>query len=169
MKKIILMGLVIVSFLVSCGSSSEKKSQSLNVDEDTIPVYVPTEENKQDYFYYPEISIISGTIKIESFFGPPGYGENPETDSREDAYILHLDNSINVISKDKEPEEGDYNFTKYNIYKIHVTSSSTTEVKLTNYINKKVRLTGTFSGSFSGHHHADVIMEVEKVEESLGE
>lgn len=119
--------------------------------------------NQQDYYYESTVSIISGTIKIETFFGPPGYGENPQTDSREDSYILNLDNSINVISKSKEIEEGDFNSTKYNVSKIQLTSTS--GVKLTNYKNKFVRLAGTFFGSHTGHHHTDVLMDVKKIEE----
>jgi ketosteroid isomerase-like protein len=121
-----------------------------------------TTANQQDYYYEPTVSIISGTIKIETFFGPPGFGENPQTDSREDSYILNLDNSINIISKSKDIEEGDFNSTKYNIAKIQLTSTS--GVKLTNYKNKFVRLTGTFFGAHTGHHHTDVLMDVKKIE-----
>lgn len=120
------------------------------------------EGNKQDYFYEPSVSIILGTIKIESFFGPPGYGENPQTDSREDSYILNLDSPINVISNEKEIEEGDFNYTKYNITKIQLTSTS--NVNLTNFKNRIVRLTGTFFGASTGHHHTEVLMDVSKIE-----
>lgn len=117
--------------------------------------------NQKDYYYEPTVSIISGTIKTETFFGPPGYGEDPQTDSREVSYILNLDNSINVISKSKE--EGDFNSTRYNISKIQLTSTS--DVEFTNYKNKFVRLTGTFFGAHTGHHHTDVLMDVKKIKE----
>lgn len=122
-----------------------------------------TTPNQKEYFYEPTISVISGTLKIESFYGPPGYGENPQTDSREDSYILNLENSINVISKTKEVEEGDFNISKYNISKIQLTSSS--GVKFTNYKNKNVRLTGSFFGASTGHHHTDVLLNINKIEE----
>jgi len=121
-----------------------------------------TQKNKHDYNYEPIISVISGEIKIESFFGPPGYGENPQTDSREDSYILNIDNSINVISETKEIEEGDPNTTKFNIVKIQL--SSTSGIDFSNYINKPVRLTGTFFGAHSGHHNTAVLLDVSKVE-----
>jgi hypothetical protein len=116
-----------------------------------------------DFLYEPSVSVISGIIKTESFFGPPGYGENPQTDSREDKLILSLDNSINVISYAEEIEEGEYNTTKYNISKVQLLSTS--GVELSNYDNKKVYLTGTFFGSNTGHHHTAVLMDVNKVEE----
>ncbi len=143
---------IIFSFylLIGCRNNSSKQ------------VISATDLSKQDYFYEPAVSVISGKLEIESFFGPPGYGENPQTDSREDAYILNLDNSINVISKAKEAEEDNFNVTKYNISKIQLTSTS--EVKLTSYKNKKVCLTGTFFAAHTGHHHTDVLMDVMKIE-----
>lgn len=119
--------------------------------------------NRQDYYYEPAVSIISGMIKIETFFGPPGYGENPQADSREDSYILNLGDSINVISKAKTIEEGDFNSTKYNISKIQLLSTS--GVKMKKYKNKFVRLTGTFFCAHTGHHHTEVLMDVIKIEE----
>jgi hypothetical protein len=118
---------------------------------------------QQDYFYEPAVSVISGIIKIESFSGPQEDPENPQNDSREDCYILNLDNSINVISKIEKIEEDNFNGTKYNISKIQLVSDF--DIKLTNYKNKHVRLTGTFFGAHTGHHHTDVLMHVTKAEE----
>lgn len=114
--------------------------------------------NQENYHFEPTESVISGTIKIETFFGPPGFGENPETDRRDNSYILNLDNPINVISKDKDD---DFNRTTYNVSKIHLTAS---DAKLTNYKNKFVRLTGTFFSADNGNHHTDVLMFVTKIE-----
>ncbi|MCL2027225.1 MAG: DUF4431 domain-containing protein [Bacteroidales bacterium] len=121
--------------------------------------------NQQDYYYEPTESVISGTIKSETFFGPPGYGDNPQTDSREDYYILYLDNSINVISESKEIEEGDFNYTRYNIYKIQIAPAFGSDITFTKYENKFIQLTGTFYGAHSGHHKTDVILSVNKIEE----
>ena len=40
-------------------------------------------------------------LKIEGFFGPPGYGDNLQTDSKENSYMLNLDKPINVIQESK--------------------------------------------------------------------
>ncbi|MDR2964112.1 MAG: DUF4431 domain-containing protein [Bacteroidales bacterium] len=122
-----------------------------------------SQSNKQDYSFYPEISVISGKIKIETFFGPPGYGENPQTDAREDAYMLYLDSPINVISHVKEREEGDVDVTTYNIEKFQLASTS--NVKFSPYKNKTVRVSGIFFGAISGHHHTPVLLDVQKIEE----
>lgn len=123
----------------------------------------PSMTNQHDYYYEPTVSIISGFIKNETFFGPPGYGENPQTDSREECYILNIDNPINVISNSSEKKEFDFNDTKYSISKIQLTSTS--GVELSNYKNKLVRLTGTFFGAISGNHHTEILMDVKAIQE----
>ena len=119
--------------------------------------------NLQDYSYEPTVSTISGIIKTESFFGRPGYGENPQTDEREDAYILNIENTINVISKAKVIEEGDWDMNYFNISKIHVFSTHNIQIK--KFLNKKVRMSGTIMGKSSPHHHADVLLDIQKIEE----
>jgi hypothetical protein len=53
-----------------------------------------------------EISLI-GKIELREFFGPPNYGENPDTDKVERHYFVVLDEPIyieieNVVKKVKE-------------------------------------------------------------------
>lgn len=119
--------------------------------------------NKRSYLYEPEISVISGVLIIQSYFGTPGYGDNPETDSREYSYILMLEKPIDVISKTENPEEGDFDITKSNLKEIQLTS--TQNINFSNYKNKAVRLTGTFFGANTGHHHTEALIIVQKIEE----
>src|SRR6266436_2921427 len=43
---------------------------------------------------------LSGTVYVETFFGPPNYGENPETDRIEQADILRLDRPLKFCKSD---------------------------------------------------------------------
>jgi len=106
-------------------------------------------DNKQNYYYEPTVSVISGTIKVE----PCLYADDSVANIREDSYILNLEKSINVIS----------NFDTTKISKIQLTFNPD-EVKVQNYKNKKVRLTGTFFGWDNGHHHTPVLINVNKIE-----
>lgn len=112
----------------------------------------------KNFHFEPEESTITGTLSTQEFFGPPGYGETPETDTRETAYILTLDETINVLSKEKNSS---FNYSRYGVKKVQVT----TELNLDKLVNKKVKLTGTFFGAHTGHHHTDVLLWVEKAEE----
>ncbi|GIW45611.1 MAG: hypothetical protein KatS3mg077_2893 [Candidatus Binatia bacterium] len=46
--------------------------------------------------YYPAVVELTGTLRIVPMFGPPNYGENPESDSRLKVPVLDLVSPINV-------------------------------------------------------------------------
>src|SRR6478736_2094703 len=70
------------------------------------------------YKFEPAVSTLTGTLKAEVFYGPPGYGETPKTDKKETAYILHLTKPITVIA-DPADEVG-LNRTTKNVTKIQL-------------------------------------------------
>jgi hypothetical protein len=172
-------GILLLSLclLVSCNNGSKDKtvnSSSTQGDtsatkDDTTTHQATTNEqtpaapfaNLKDYQYEPTVSVITGTIKTESFYGPPGFGEHPKTDSREEVYLLVLEKPINVISTAKENDD-DANTTKNNVLKIQLISPD--NINLANYKNKTVRLTGTFFGPETGHHHTDVLMDIQQAD-----
>ena len=119
--------------------------------------------NKQTYLFEPTVSTISGVLVVEKYWGPPGYGENPATDKSEYSYILLLEKPIALNSNSEKVDEGDFNFTRTNIAKIQLSSDQS--IKLSDYKNKAIRLTGTFFGAFSGHHHTDVLLNVQTIED----
>ncbi|MES2836644.1 MAG: DUF4431 domain-containing protein [Bacteroidota bacterium] len=124
---------------------------------------IKQQQNKAiDYYFEPKISSITGIIKLERFYGPPGFGENPKTDMIEDGYYLILSKAINVLSNEKVIEEGDFNTSKYNLDKVQLNPRN--GIKLSAYKNKKVKITGTFYGAHSGHHHTDAILDVNAIE-----
>jgi len=51
------------------------------------------------YQYSPAIVTLVGTLDTESAFGPPGYGESPESDKVEKYYVLKLSKPINVMGQ----------------------------------------------------------------------
>jgi hypothetical protein len=107
-----------------------------------------TNQNNQNYAYEPKVSKITGTVKVETY-------------SNEKPYILVLNKAINVIANAEDEAEG-INVTVRRISKIQLTS--THGIKLANYKNKKVRVTGTFFGAITAHHHTHVLMDAIKIE-----
>jgi hypothetical protein len=53
--------------------------------------------------YDPAVVELTGTVVLEEFFGPPGFGEDPKTDSRELYAILVLDAPVSVEGVPGEP------------------------------------------------------------------
>lgn len=119
-----------------------------------------SKKHKLDY-NYNEISELKGELIIRSFFGPPNYGEDPINDSREDAYILKLKYPINVISENKNYEEGDFEITELNLEEIHIAPSST----IRQFIGKHVVVKGTFFHAHTGHHHTPVLLSLKEIRE----
>lgn len=119
--------------------------------------------NQKRYFYGPSVSVITGRLNQQMHYGPPGFGENPKEDVKEYVFMLTIPADIAVFSNSKEQEDEGIDVTKQNITEIQLMSSN--GVDLDAYVNKNVRLSGTLFGSHTAHHYADVLMDVEKLEE----
>ncbi len=122
-----------------------------------------TKASKYNYFFEPEISIISGIFKTKIYYGSPGYGESPKTDSKETAYIFYPDHIINVINKKSEKADGEgVDVTRKGVIKFQLAPMN--GISLHSLIGKRIKVIGTFYGKHTGHHHTDVLLAVTKVE-----
>ncbi len=115
--------------------------------------------NKTDYAYDKSV-VISGKISKETFYGAPGFGENPKTDAKEERYLLVPDKPINVIGP-VQPDD-DSKESKYNVSKIQLLYDENT-IDMGRYLGSAVQLTGTLFGAHTGHHHTPVLMDVTQV------
>lgn len=154
-----------ILFCTSCKNNADDKQTndttitSGNVaDTNERAPSQPKEEviNKTDYAYH-ETVVITGKLSIETFFGAPGFGENPATDEKEEEYLLLLEKPINVIGP--ETPAGDSEESKYNITKIQLLYNKDS-IDMGRYLGSSVVLTGDFFGAHTGHHHTDVVMDV---------
>lgn len=116
----------------------------------------------RNYFFEPSISEVRGLLTTNTFYGPPNYGDTPETDRLENVWMLYLENSINVHQLKEHLEEGDNNSTQFNISRIQlVIFDKNPEFK--NFNNKKVKVRGTFFGANTGHHYTPILMIVKNI------
>lgn len=113
----------------------------------------------KNYFYEPKVSEVKGKLTLNSFYGPPNYGETPETDKIEKVWILTTVNAINVFQEKAEIEEGDFNSTQYNIERVQLTTIKHS-IDLKRYENKRITVKGTFWGGHTGHHFTPVLMDI---------
>ena len=113
--------------------------------------------NAKNYSFDVPVEIY-GTIVAETFYGPPGYGENPDTDSKERYYLLLLDSPIDVIAKAGD----EYSETTKGVTKMQLVVDS--DFYNGNYLNKFVKLNGSLFYWFTGHHHTQALLDVKGAE-----
>jgi hypothetical protein len=161
-----LFGLALTTYLLtSCDNNSQINStdtsnmtKSFNQTADSIEHVKPT-TTLQDYYFEPTVSTISGTLKVELYYGPPNFGESPETDAKEYSYILYPDKTINVI---QTSDSIDFDVTTKGIIKFQLAPMG--QLLLHLFVDKRITVTGQFFGMHTGHHHTDVLMTVSKAE-----
>ena len=100
---------------------------------------------------------LSGKVKLQTFFGPPNYGENPDTDSRETQAILLLAKPICVEANTAEYEEAEQN-------QLEVTLVPLKKENLKSYEGKQTAVQGTLYHAHTGHHHTPVLIEITRIE-----
>ncbi len=96
---------------------------------------------------------LSGTLtNDELFYGPPNYGENPETDEEKYPYMLKLDKPIKA---------GHVEITK-----VQVVPSIKNIKVVNNFLNKHVKIEGSLFLSHTGHHYTPILIKVDEVLEA---
>ncbi len=114
-------------------------------------------EKKEWLEYEPAVVELKGKLGIETFFGPPNFGENPETDSKERSWILSLNKPINVRAKtETDPILGP---SVEDVRKLQLVMPK----PYRELIGKKVIVKGTLFHGHTGHHHTDVLLDVQSI------
>jgi hypothetical protein len=94
---------------------------------------------------------LAGTVGVETFYGPPGYGESPATDSTERQAILHLEKPLCTLASDDEPAEQN---------QVKVTLVPMGNLSLREFVGKTVTVRGSLFHALTGHHHTKVLIEI---------
>ena len=107
--------------------------------------------------YSPTVVELEGRLTTKTFFGPPNFGENPETDSKEECWILSLDRPISVRAK--TGSDPIFWPSADNVPELQLVLEGTHR-KL---IGKRVLVKGTLFPADNGHHHTAVLLDVESI------
>ena len=161
--------LSVILFCISIIACNKTRNVNPSTSDTTLNVEINPQKSvrtdlktNQKNYYYDTVSVVIGTLKIENHFGSPDYGNNPETDSKENVYILVLENPIDVIQISKGKSDEGIDETKLKITKVQLANIH--NININQFINKKIRVTGTFFGAITGHHHTPVLLEITKAE-----
>lgn len=102
----------------------------------------------------PTTSTLTGEVLSQTFWGPPGYGEDPKDDSKETQALLKLDLPICVQGAQDDPGVWQ---------QFIVTLVPLKGEKLTTYVGKRVTVTGKLFPANTGHHRTPVLIELDSV------
>lgn len=106
--------------------------------------------------YAGEPVTLSGQVTLKTFYGPPNYGENPGSDSRETQAILVLSKPICVGANPITYEEEEKNQRE-------ITLVPSKAIELSMYAGKKATLQGTLFHAHTAHHHTAVLMQITNI------
>lgn len=111
-------------------------------------------------FYEPAKIELIGTLKHDVKYGPPNYGENPETDEKIDVYSIVLSEAISVEGSAKSELNSE---TVENITEIQLLLSKDGRASAATFVDNKVVVKGSLSHGVSGHHFTDVVLDVDSI------
>ncbi len=99
----------------------------------------------------PTVSL-KGKVVLHTFFGPPGYGENPKSDSREKQALLLLDEPICVdATRDEAAATNQREITLVPLGNFGMSS----------FTGRRVTVAGSLFHAHTGHHHTQVLIQLE--------
>jgi hypothetical protein len=110
--------------------------------------------------YEPDTVRLTGRLVRRTFYGAPGYGENPKHDEKETGCYLELRQPVCTMA-DR------YYEAKTSVRLIQLVLDSAGYARLRSSVGKSVTLRGTLFAAFTGHHHAPILLTV--VSPSRGE
>lgn len=106
--------------------------------------------------YEPAVVELVGVLRLTQQFGPPNFGETPETDSVISVPFLTLTTPINVRGDSTATVNDE---THEQVAEIQLVLSP--ESDLSSLVDQRVAVTGALFQKHTGHHFADVLMNVQ--------
>ncbi len=147
-----------IILIFNCNNQN-KISETENKEKITINEVSKIISTNYEYYCEQDGIVLTGFLYTYLTYGPPNYGENPETDSKEYPYILKLQKniSVGVLSDDKmsEPTIGN---------EVHLAPMGENIHK---YLHKNLSNHITVKGSLffhhTGHHRRPIMFSVSEI------
>ena len=130
----------------------------------TIVAHVSGSEptKKAHVFYEPESTVLAGILTRETFPGRPNYESVKAGDEPETFWILNLSQPIDVAIKPGLKDELNEPEKAVHRLQLIVDYEKVVPKKLGFQAGKTVRVVGTLSHAITGHHHTDVLIDVQE-------
>jgi len=104
--------------------------------------------------YEPAIVSLTGELTAETRYGPPNYGENPETDRQFEVHFLVLSHPVSVCgSQDADPPTESFQ----GITKIQLDIMG---VELGGHLPETITVTGVLRQGMTGGEFTEIVLAV---------
>ena len=113
---------------------------------------------RKELHYWPEEITLTGRVVYRTFYGPPNYGENPKTDSRESQYILILDSAVDVVAGSDPTDQ-----TERSVRRMTLVVHDFAAHPVRPLLGRRVLIEGTLFHAITGHHHTRVLITVSSI------
>jgi hypothetical protein len=111
--------------------------------------------------YEPAIVTIQGSASLKPAYGPPGFGEDPKHDTREDYLALTLDTPACMTASSKAHTDDVAEPDIKTIQLVFHNGEAFQQAK--QWIGKQISVTGSLYHGFTGHHHTTVLLTVKAI------
>jgi len=98
---------------------------------------------------------LTGTLQVGTFFGPPNYGEQPESDSIERSFYVQLRTPL-ILPDDRSAQDEDMGAG----YFVQLVFPSKKLDEARSLVGKDIRLRGTLFEAVNAHHRTPWVMDV---------
>lgn len=109
--------------------------------------------------YSPVVVTLTGSLRLEHRLGPPGYGENPQTDRRMAILVLRLRQSISTCGQPGDPVNPD---SLHDVTEIQLVVTARSEASA--LVGQRVQVRGTLEQATLGPHFTAVVMSVIEIQ-----
>ena len=105
---------------------------------------------------------LQGTLQTGEFFGPPGYGEAPDSDSIERSLYLQLPMPLGQeLGMHSLPEYSDS--TAVSGFFVQLVVLDFKHLRPALLVGRRVRAVGTLMAAVSGHHRTPILLTVDSL------
>jgi uncharacterized protein (DUF488 family) len=136
----------------SLNDSLLKKDKQILIIKENLALVEKQNKSLRDSFKLVKTDIekgmsqIFGKLTIETFYGPPGFGEDPMHDKKINCYILIIEDEPN----------GDN-------YKMQISASESLD--LDKYLGKYIFVKGELFSSHTGYHNTPILINAVEIQE----
>ena len=108
--------------------------------------------------YEPALVTLKGVVSLKPAYGPPGYGEDPKHDAREDYLALTLDAPV-CMRANSELHTEDVAETEIKAIQL-VFRNGEAFRQAKRWIGMRISVAGSLYHGYTGHHHTTVLLKL---------